>query len=301
MTLEQDRSGATDPTGGTGELRRAGTAYLEVDGLRMRYRRLGAGEPVLLLHGIGRSLEDWDEQFDRLAGRFDLIAVDLPGFGWSTRVPGRTTLAGLAGALPPLLTALGVPAPVHVVGNSLGGAVAMRFAADRPDLVRSLVLANSAGFGREVTIGLRLLAIRPISRRLLKPSRRVAARAVRDLFGVDFVTEDRIELAYAVASQPHRADTMLEIAHELGTFRGIRPQWRQELLEAVERHRIPTLALWGERDSVLPAAHLRAVVSLLPHAETHLLTDAGHMPQIERPDEFAPLVTSFLERHPVGG
>jgi pimeloyl-ACP methyl ester carboxylesterase len=216
-------------------------------------------------------------------------------------MPGRTTLAGLAGALPAFLEALGVRAPVHVIGNSLGGAVAMRLAADRPDLVHTLVLANSAGFGREVTIGLRVLAIRPISRRLLRPSRRVAARAVRNLFGVDLVTEDRVELAYAVASQPQRADTMLEIADELGTFRGIRPQWRQELLEAVARHRIPTLALWGERDTVLPAAHLRAVVALLPHAETHLLADAGHMPQIERPDEFAPLVTAFLERHPIRG
>jgi pimeloyl-ACP methyl ester carboxylesterase len=294
MTLEQDRSGST------GELRLPGTAYLDAGGIRMRYRRLGTGEPVLLLHGIGRSLEDWDEQFDRLADRFDLIAVDLPGFGWSAKVPGPTTLAALARALPPLLDSLGVAAPVHVVGNSLGGAVAMRLAADRPDVVHALVLANSAGFGREVTIGLRLLAIRPISRRLLKPSRRVAAHSVRDLFGPTFVTEDRVALAYAVASQPQRADTMLEIANELGTFRGIRPQWRQELLQAVERHRIPTLALWGERDTVLPAAHLRAVSAVLPHAETHLLKGAGHMPQVERPDEFAPLVTSFLERHPIG-
>jgi pimeloyl-ACP methyl ester carboxylesterase len=294
MTLEQDRSGPAP------ELRLPGTAVVDLAGLRMRYRRRGAGEPVLLLHGIGRSLEDWNEQFDRLAGRFDLIAVDLPGFGWSSRSPGRTTLASLAAALPPLLSALGVPAPVHVVGNSLGGAVAMRLAADRPDVVHSLVLANSAGFGREVTIGLRLLAIRPISRRLLKPNRRIAARAVRNLFGAALATEDRIELAYAVASQPQRTDTMLEIAHELGTFRGIRVQWRRALLEAVERHHIPTLALWGERDAVLPAAHLRAVTAVLPHAETHLLRDTGHMPQVERPDDFAALTASFLERHPLG-
>jgi pimeloyl-ACP methyl ester carboxylesterase len=296
MTLEQDRSG------GAPELRLPGVGVVEVGGGRLRYRRLGSGEPVLLLHGIGRSLEDWDEQFDRLADRFDLIAVDLPGFGWSARTPGRASLATLAAALPPLLAALQVEGPVHVVGNSLGGAVALRFAADRPDLVHSLVLANSAGFGREVTIGLRLLAIRPISRRLLRPSRRTAARAVQNLFGAaGLATQDRVELAYAVASQPQRADTMLEIAHELGTFRGIRPQWRQELLEAVERHRIPTLAIWGERDTVLPARHLKAVGAVLPHAETHLFPDAGHMPQIELPDEFAGLVADFLTRHPIGG
>jgi pimeloyl-ACP methyl ester carboxylesterase len=295
MTLQHDRSGTA------AELRLPGTAYVDVDGRRMRIRRQGAGEPVLLLHGIGRSLEDWDEQFDRLGTRFDLVAVDLPGFGWSDRTAGRTTLAAMAAALPPLLDALGIGGPVHVVGNSLGGAVAMRLAADRPDRVRSLVLANSAGFGREVTIALRLLAIRPISRLLLKPNRRTAARAVRNLFPDPAVaTTERIELAYAVASQPQRADTMLEIADELGTFRGIRPQWRQDLLEAVARHRIPTLALWGEHDTVLPAAHLKAVTAVLPHAETHLLADAGHMPQVELPDVVAELITGFLDRNRMG-
>jgi len=294
MTLERDHAGTA------AELRVPGTAYVDVDGGRMRIRRRGAGEPVLLLHGIGRSLEDWDEQLDRLAGRFDLVAVDLPGFGWSARTADRMTLGAMAASLPQVLAALGIDGPVHVVGNSLGGAVAMRLAADRPDLVHSLVLANSAGFGREVTIALRLLAIRPISGLLLKPSRRTAARAVRNLFPDPAVgTDERIELAYAVASQPQRAHTMLEIADELGTFRGIRPQWRQDLLEAVARHRIPTLALWGERDTVLPAAHLKAVTAVLPHAETHLLADAGYMPQVELPDVFAELVTAFLDRNPI--
>jgi pimeloyl-ACP methyl ester carboxylesterase len=292
---------ATGVAGEAVELRLPGTGYVEVGGRRVRFRRLGSGEPVLLLHGIGRSLEDWSEQFDRLAGDFDLVAVDLPGFGWSDPLPGGTRLAGLAASLPPVLEALGLRGPVHVVGNSLGGAVAMRLAADRPEVVRSLLLANSAGFGSEVTIGLRLLAIRPLSRWLLKPNRRAAARAVRNLFPDPAVgTEDRVELAYAVASQPNRAEAMLAIADELGTFRGIRREWREDLLTAVERHRIPTLVLWGERDTVLPAAHLRAVSAVLPHAETHLFAQAGHMPQIERPDEFAALAGAFLRRHPLG-
>lgn len=289
-------------SGGPVELRLPGTAYAAVEGRRVRVRRRGSGQPVVLLHGIGRSLEDWSEQFDRLDGHFDLVAVDLPGFGWSDPLPAGTTLAGLASSLPPVFELLGLAGPVHVVGNSLGGAVAMRLAANRPELVRSLVLANSAGFGSEVTIGLRVLAIRPIRRRLLRPNRRAAARAVRNLF-VDpaVATQDRIDLAYAIASRPDRADTMLAIADELGTFRGIRRQWREELLTAVERHRIPTLVLWGERDAVLPASHLRAVAAVLPHAETHLLPSAGHMPQIERADEFADLVRDFLQRHPIGG
>ncbi|MDH2443719.1 alpha/beta fold hydrolase [Amnibacterium sp. CER49] len=284
------------------ELRPPGTGYVEVDGRLVRIRRAGTGEPLLLLHGIGRSLEDWSEQFDRLGDRFALIALDLPGFAHSDRLPQAATLEAYAAFLPRLLDALGVHGPVHVAGNSLGGAVAMTLAASRPDSVRSLVLASSAGFGREVTLALRLLAIPPIGRRLLVPSRDASARAERSIF-VDrtLATDDRVAWGLALASRPDHATTLLEVARSLGTFRGVRPRWRRRLLERLATLQIPTLVLWGEGDRVLPAAHLPAAAVALPSAETHLFAGTGHMPQIERPDAFADLVSAFLERHPIGG
>jgi pimeloyl-ACP methyl ester carboxylesterase len=81
----------------------------------------------------------------------------------------------------------------------------------------------------------------------------------------------------------------------------VRPRWRRRLLERLAALRIPTLVLWGDGDRVLPAGHLPAAAAALPSAETHLFRSTGHMPQIERPDAFADLVTAFLERHPIGG
>lgn len=263
-------------------------------GRRTRYRATGDGPPVLLLHGIGRSLRDWHEQQDLLAGEYRTYSVDLAGFGLSEPLPGRHTLDALAGFAADFLDAVGETGPVHVAGNSLGGAVAMRLSVDFPERVRSLTLVNSAGFGREVTIALRLLALRPLGRLLLRPSRAGAVRTERALFfDRTFATPERVEAALELARQPHAARVMLETARALGGFRGVRGDWRRSLLDAVAARRIPALVVWGDRDLILPALHLDAARMRLPHAQTRLFIDTGHMPQIERATEFHDLVAGF--------
>jgi pimeloyl-ACP methyl ester carboxylesterase len=274
-----------------------------VNGLRVRYRVSGDGPPVLLLHGIARSLEDWTEQHELLDG-FRVYSVDLPGFGGSDPLPGRAALPPYAEHVAAFLDTVFLDAalldgiderrPVHVIGNSLGGAVAMLLALRHPDRVRSMVLVASAGFGREVTIALRLLALRPVGRLLLRPSRAGARRMERALFrDGSFVTDERVERAFTLAGRPHGARVMLDLCRSLGTVRGVRAGWRELLLTATASAAAPTLVVWGADDLILPAAHLAEARALLPHVRTHLFPDTGHMPQIERAEEFAELVRRF--------
>jgi cation diffusion facilitator CzcD-associated flavoprotein CzcO/pimeloyl-ACP methyl ester carboxylesterase len=276
-----------------------GTAFTVVDGLRLRTRTTGSGSPVLLLHGIGQSLDDWTEQHELLAADHTVISLDLPGFAYSARTADdRSSLAGLAGVLPALLDALGIDGPLPVVGNSLGGAVAMRFAVDHPERVSALVLVDSAGFGAEVTLALRLLAITPLAPRLLRPDLRTSRRTVEALFHdrARLATDDRVARAFAVARRRPHAATLVDLAAELGTFRGVRAAWRDALLPRVRALGISMLVAWGDHDHVLPFAHLAAAEHALPDAETHVFARTGHMPQIERPAEFAELVADFLRR-----
>ncbi|MDQ0744932.1 pimeloyl-ACP methyl ester carboxylesterase [Clavibacter sp. B3I6] len=280
-------------------LRAPGTAMLRVDGRAVRHRVTGSGDPVLLLHGIGRSLEDWDEQHERLSAHHELHSLDLPGFGWSDPVDGPATLVSLADALPGYLDAAGVRGPVAVVGNSLGGAVAMTLAVRHPDRVRALVLADSAGFGREVTVGLRLLAFDPLATLLLRPTPGNSRRSTRSVFhDAALTTPERVRHAQALSARPVHAVTMLEVARDLGTVRGVSSGWRRPLVDAVRASGLPVLAVWGDRDRILPPAHLRAVARELPHARLELISRCGHMPQIERPDVFAGLVRRFLASLP---
>lgn len=270
------------------------TSDVTVGGRRARYRVDGAGGPVVLLHGLGRSLEDWSEQHELLRDRFRVYSVDLPGFGWSEPLAEPYTLPALARFVEDFLDVVQPEGPAHLVGNSLGGAVAMQVAVQAPHRVASLVLVNSAGFGREVTLALRLLAIRPLGRLLLRPSRSGTRQVERSLFhDPAFATDARIEHTYRLAQRPDAARVLLETVRGLGTLRGVRPQWRERLLGAVAEHGIPTFVMWGASDRILPAAHLEAAAARLPHARTHLFDDTGHMPQIERAGAFSRLVSEF--------
>jgi pimeloyl-ACP methyl ester carboxylesterase len=276
-----------------GEIRSA-----DVRGRRARYRETGTGSPVLLLHGIARSLEDWDEQHRLLADGHRLISLDLAGYGESEPLREPYSLPTLARFVEDFLDAVDVHEPVDVVGNSLGGAVAMQLSVQAPDRVRTLVLVNSAGFGREVTIVLRILAIRPLARLLLRRPNAKATRRTERLIFHDpaLVTDERVETALRLAGRPHGAAVLLETLRALGGLRGVKPVWRRQLMDEVSARGVPTLLIWGDQDRILPHTHLDAARRHLPHAESHLFADTGHMPQIERAEAFAELVRGFWRR-----
>jgi len=274
--------------------------FVSVNGRRTRVRLEGSpgDPPVLLLHGIGRSLEDWAPQYPRLSGAHRLIALDVPGSGFSQRMAQRTTLPVLAQGVLETLDAIGETRPVHVVGNSLGGAVGQQLLLSAPSRVRSVVLVNSAGFGAEVAVSLRLLAVPRLGELLTRRPTRHGARMAERLAFADpaVATKERVDHALAIASQPDTAAVMLETIRSLATARGgVKAAWRGELTTGVAALSRPTLVLWGDRDRVLPMHHLDAARRLYPDAQTHLLAGVGHMPQLERPDEFAAIVRRFLQ------
>ncbi len=272
---------------------------IAVDGRPARYRDTGTGSTVLLLHGIGRSLADWDEQHRLLEASHRVISVDLAGFGGSAPLPGRHTLDALAAWVSRFLDALdaeGLLGAVDVVGNSLGGAVAMRLSVLRPDKVRRLVLINSAGFGATVTPALRLISLPVIGRFLLRPTRKTAYQTERALFvNRSFVSPERIAASLARSSQQGAMRAFSEVVHHLGTFRGIRRSWRVRLLAEVAAAGTPVLILWGDSDLILPADHLDQARRLLPDATAHLFGQTGHMPHLERARETAELIREFLD------
>ncbi|RDB46470.1 alpha/beta fold hydrolase [Tsukamurella tyrosinosolvens] len=279
------------------------TRSIPVRGRWVRVRESGdASLPtLLLLHGITRSLEDWDPTFEALEGEYRLIAPDLAGYGWSAPHPDGAGLAALADGVAETLAALNVAGPVHVAGNSLGGAVTMTLLARHPELVASMTLVDPAGFGKEVTPLLRLLGV-PVLGKLIAttPSRPGAIVQERLIFAdKSYATRDRIDHAMAIARETDAGLTAWKTADALGSvLGGVRQEWRDELHRTIAATPRPTMVLWGSRDKVLPPSHLENARKLIPYAETHLLPGVGHMPQLECTREFAALLTEFLQRNP---
>ena len=261
----------------------AGPAYdfAEVDGLRVRYARRGAttGVPVLFIHGFGGDLDNWLFNLDAIAEAAPVIALDLPGHGQSTpRLPG-TALAELAAFVVHFLDRLGVDR-VHLVGHSLGGAIAARIALDQPARAASLALVSPAGFGAEINAGYTDGFVAAASRRELKP-------VVEQLFAdPELVSRQLLDdlLKYK------RLDGVSEALSALGAaqFGGGRQAERPGLELAAGG--APLLVVWGREDRIIPAAHAGNAPA---GATVEVLDGVGHMAMMEKASE----VNKLLLRH----
>lgn len=283
-----------------------GTSELAVGGVPLRVRITGPqdGEPVLLIHGIARSLEDWVASQDLLTERgYRVISTDLPGFGFSRKGRERPGLPAFGRAMAGLLDAAGVTRPVHVMGNSLGGGVSMTLAVDHPGRVASLTLVNSVGFGSDQNVSLQPMAFAALAQlpvvgpRFKGLARSTGIRSVQDIFfDPALATPEQLRHTGRLSRQPDFRATFLGTAATLGApVVGIRESWRRALLERVGASGIPVLVVWGDADRILPPTHFENARRLLPDARGHLFADVGHMPQHERPAEFVEVAAAFID------
>ena len=254
----------------------------EVDGIRIRYARRGSeqGVPVLFIHGFGGDLNNWLFNLDAVAERHPVIALDLPGHGSSdARLPGAT-LPALAGFVARFLDQAGVPGPVHLVGHSMGGAIAMQLALDAPTRVTSLALVSPAGLGEEINTGYTDGFVQAQSRRELKP-------VLEQLFADPaLVSRQMVDdmLKYK------RLDGIEPLLAELGAALFTQGRQRTVLAERLQALDKPLLVFWGEDDQVIPAAQ---AANAGPQAEVIRFAGTGHMAMLEKASE----VNAALLRH----
>jgi len=263
---------------------------------QIHLHEFGAGPPVLMLHGGGpgaSGLSNYARNIDALASRFRVLVPDLPGYGGSSKgVNSEDPFGDLAAAMLALLDALGIDR-AHVVGNSLGGACALRMALEQPGCVDRLVLMGPGGIGisqAAPTEGLKRLLgyyagegptlekLRTfICEDLVFDGSRIPEAVLRERFEASIDPE-------VLASPPLRAPKDLEAFRRLDFLLDPR-------LPALE-HR--TLVLWGTADRVNPATGAMALQARMPACDAYLFSRTGHWVQWERADEFNAVVTAFL-------
>lgn len=258
--------------------------YQHVNGIRLRYEVWGVGErPLVLLHGLGSSADDWIMQLGAFAPHYRCVAVDLRGHGLSDRPAGAYSMAVFAADVAALLQSLG-PAPAHVLGLSLGGMVAQQMAIAQPALVRSLVLLNTLpGLWPPVRGTARLAA-----RRLSPPWRRrsmaeQAARVAADLF-----PRPEHTLLRAQAQARLAANDPAAYRRAIRAIVGFRPG------PALSRIACPVLILAGTADRVVPAAYQARLRRALPQAGFVTIPDGGHACNLEWPEAVNAAVLAFL-------
>jgi len=270
-------SNEEDEHGDTGQV----SQFADVNGSHIRYVRRGdetsTATPVLLIHGFGGDLDNWLFNIDAIAARNPVIALDLPGHGQSSVRLSDTSLAGLARFVLAFLDVIGVPR-THLVGHSMGGAIAAQMAKEAPSRAASVSLIGSAGLGEEINGGYLTGFVNATSRRELKP-------VVEQLFAdPGLVTRQLLEDLLKFK----RLDGVAEALTSLGG--SLFPGGRQtEQPARTLPATIPMLVIWGESDRIIPSTQLAHAPI---HAKVALLKGAGHMVQMERASEVNGLILS---------
>jgi pyruvate dehydrogenase E2 component (dihydrolipoamide acetyltransferase) len=251
-------------------------------GLTIRYLALGEGEgpAVVLIHGFGGDLNGWMFNQPALAAGYRTIALDLPGHGGSDKQVGAGDVASLATAVLDVLKALGIET-AHLVGHSLGGAVALETALREPARVASLSLIAPAGLGAEIDAGFIEGFIAADRRRTIQP---VLARLFVD---ASLVSRDMAEDVLRFKRLDGAVAALSAIA--AANFPGGRQA--VTLRDRIGDAGAPVQVIWGAADAILPAHHSEGLPAPIV---VHVLEQAGHMPHMERAGDVNRLLLAFL-------
>ena len=269
--------------------------YTKVGQINTRFWALGdKGPTVLLIHGIGGSLEDWMLNADALAKHYRVYALDLVGSGHSDKPSASYSFSYMAQFVKDFMKAENIDR-ASLIGHSLGGGVSLQFSIQFPDKVEKLVLANSAGLGKKVTLLLRLLTLPIIGKLLARPSRKGTAKFLKEcVYDSTLITDELIEFGYSLAALPGAQDSLLSMVHTLGNIRGMREDVLRSIVDNLTTIIAPTFILWGQQDRILPVAYAHVAEKKIPNVQLHIFDPCGHFPQLECPEEFNSLVLKFL-------
>jgi pimeloyl-ACP methyl ester carboxylesterase len=261
---------------------------IDAGGVQTSYLEAGAGEPVVMLHGSGpgvSAMANWQHNIGALAQRFRVLAPDIVGFGATQRPDDVVySLRTWTDQIWAFLDAHGIE-KTAIVGNSLGGRIALQMATDCPDRITKMVLMGAPGVGMTLTDGLAAL-------RAYEPSHDAMRDLLRNYFAVDpaMITDELVAIRYEAsiadgAYEAYRA--MFFDPRHTGSQLGI----TEDEVRAIAT---PALLVHGREDRVVPMQVSVTMLGLLPNADLHVFSACGHWTQIERADEFSALVADYL-------
>jgi pimeloyl-ACP methyl ester carboxylesterase len=259
---------------------------VRANGLEIAYERVGEGPPLVLVHGAAADARMWRPQLAALGDEFTVVAWDEPGAGRSSDVPADFGLRDYAECLAGLIDALGL-GPAHVAGLSWGGTVAQELYRHHPELVATLILADTyAGWKGS----------------LPEDEVRIRVEGVRQMLAAPVAEFDPTLPGLFAGDPPAESVALME---EMDT--DVRPEsMRTAVLVMAEvdqrdllpRIAVPTLLIWGELDARSPLGVARQFEQAIPDTKLVVIPGAGHVSNLERPGLFNDVVREFCRAHP---
>ena len=239
--------------------------------------RKGNGQPLLLLHGAGGSA-NLKDMMAKLSEDYDVILPDHPGFGLSDQLNHLSSVSDLAFHYLDLIQELDLSG-IHLVGHSMGGWIAAEIAIRSTADVKNLILISSAG--------IHVKGVPKGDLFLWSPE-----ELVRNLY----VKQTIIDQMLSYEPTDEELEFMVKNRVAAARYAWHPRLYNPDLEKWLHRIDVPTLIIWGDQDKIFPAEYASAFKELIPQAQVEVLDQCGHVPHMDRPDQFYPIITSFLSK-----
>jgi pimeloyl-ACP methyl ester carboxylesterase len=271
---------------------------LEIDGREVNYCELGEGPAILFVHGLGASWQSWLEQLPEFAASHRVVAMDLPGFGYSESPSEDISIEYYARWTAKFMDILGIESAA-VVGNSMGGFVSAELAIKSPERVQRLVFISAAIFWQnrrraQPLVQLARMSDAVVARALVRATDDIATRrrlryAALATAGFRYPQYVSDELAHEMVRSARRTDGFLPALQALAGY---------DLEEELPKISCPTLIVWGANDQLVSVKDAERLEDLITDSRREVFERTGHVAMLERPERFNQLLREFLAEAP---
>ena len=273
--------------------------WAEVEGSRMNYVDIGSGDgtPIVFIHGLSGTWQNWLENLPYFAQKRRCIAMDLPGFGYSDMPREKISISNYARQVDALCEQLGLGECI-VVGNSMGGFVTAELSIQYPQRAERVCLVSAAGISvtnlrrRPVLTGARIIGA--LGAASAAQNRYIVARPKLRWFFTNFIFRHPSRIA------PDLMYEQLRGAGKKGFYDAMDALTSYDFRDRLPEIKAPTLIVWGEHDMLVPVKDAHEFERLIPQSRTVILDDTGHVPMLERPRKFNELLCELIEHRGVG-
>ncbi len=268
--------------------------------IKVHLLEVGEGEPVLLIHGGGAMAISWEPLLSLLQHHFHLYVPDLPGCGLTEKINyrGLSFREYAIKFVESVLAELGIQ-KISLIGNSIGGYWGIVFSLACPEAVKKLVLIGApSGIDKWAPLLLRLFGIPVFNRFLYATIAKPSLKGIRDLFqlllvaNIDRISPEYLECTYLNSMLPGSGESWLSMLEEVVTPIGwnIKYYIRDELMNLQQ----PILFIWGDKDAFAPPSSGEEACKMMPNARMKVISNAGHLPWLDEPEQCAELIINFL-------
>ena len=265
---------------------RSRVEFVEADGLKIAYERVGEGPPLVFVHGAAEDSRTWQPQFAGLADQFTVVAWDEPGAGQSSDPPEGFALAGYADVLAALVETLEL-GPAHIAGLSWGGTVVLEFYRRHPGLVATLIMVDTYAGWKGSLPAAEVRARVASTRRMLAAPHEGFDPTLPGLFAGDPPAK-YVPLLAAIAADVRPATLRRQLAIMAET----------DVSDLLPRIAVPTLLIWGRVDVRSPLSIAHQFEGAIPDTVLVVIEGAGHLSPLERPQQVNDAVRRFCRAHP---